>query len=371
LKIAIYIGGLSGGGAERVVCNLSNYLARRHTVTILTMASDEPTDLLNSDVIRVALDEERQIDNFLMRNYKRYRNLKKYLKKSDDDVFIVMLPETTDILLSLRSLVKVPIIVSERGNPVARYKNSWIKRILMHRLYPRADAFVFQTEEAKDYYLSEGISVESSVIPNAINEAFLVSDYCGEKEKKIVAVGRLAPVKNFSLLIHAFEKISKKHSDYTLEIFGEGVMRGELQGIIRKLSLSERVSMPGHVRNISERLRSASLFVLSSNYEGMPNALMEAMALGLPCISTDCPCGGPNFLIKDGENGVLVPVGDCHKMAVAMDKILSNLEFADSLGNKARGICDRLAPEKIYGQWEEYIRLVVGRVAETEESYES
>lgn len=359
MKIAIFIGGLSGGGAERVVCNLSNFLARRHKVTILTMASDEPIELLNSDVIRVVLDEERRIDNFLMRNYKRYRNLTKYLKKSDDDVFIVMLPETTNILLSLRNRIKAPIIVSERGNPIARYKDSWIKTVIMHRLYPHANAFIFQTEDVKDYYLSEGISVESSVIPNAINEVFLVSDYSEEKEKRIVAVGRLAPVKNFPLLIHAFEKISKKHSDYTLEIFGEGVMRGELQGIIRKLSLSGRVSMPGYVRNISERLRNASLFVLSSNYEGMPNALMEAMALGLPCISTDCPCGGPNFLIKDGENGVLVPVGDCHKMAVAMDKMLSNPEFAYSLGNKARGICDRLAPSKIYSEWEKTIEKIV------------
>lgn len=369
MKIAIFIGGLSGGGAERVVCNLSNYLARRHTVTILTMASDEPIELLDSNIIRVALDEERQIDNFLMRNYKRYRNLKKYLRKSDDDVFIVMLPETTSILLSLRSRIKVPIIVSERGNPVARYKDSWIKTILMRRLYPYADAFVFQTEEAKNYYISKGISVESIVIPNAINESFIVSDYNEEKEKKIVAVGSLTPVKNFPLLINAFEKISKKHSDYTLEIYGEGAKRKELQGIIEKLGLSKRVSMPGYVRNIGDCIRNATLFVLSSNYEGMPNALMEAMALGLPCVSTDCPCGGPKYLIQDGENGLLVPVGDCGKLATAMDKVLSNLEFADSLGNKARSICDRLAPGKIYGQWEVFIEQVVGTVLHNEGTY--
>ena len=115
----------------------------------------------------------------------------------------------------------------------------------------------------------------------------------------------------------------------------------------------------GYVSNMPEQLEKASMFVLSSNYEGMPNALMEAMAMGLPCISTDCPAGGSAFLIKDGENGLLVPVADKDSMIAAMQRILRDDSFAVSLGDNARKVIDRLSPENIYSQWERFIMDVV------------
>ena len=142
-------------------------------------------------------------------------------------------------------------------------------------------------------------------------------------------------------------------------IYGEGDKRGELEKLVEELGLKDRISLPGNIRNIADEMEKNSLFVLSSDFEGMPNALMEAMALGLPCVSTDCPCGGPRYLIKNGENGVLVPVGDADALAEAMKKMLHDEDLRIRIGNNARTIQTRLSPEKIYGQWESYIKSIV------------
>ena len=159
-------------------------------------------------------------------------------------------------------------------------------------------------------------------------------------------------------LIKAFADVSKNFPDYKLVIYGDGSRKDEYIKLAESLGVAEKVSFPGYVTDIGGKIADASLFVLSSDYEGMPNALMEAMALGLPCISTDCPCGGPRFLIKDGVNGLLVPVGDREALGEAMRKILDSPFFALSCASNAQDICKTLAPDKIYGEWEKYITAV-------------
>ncbi len=354
MRITIFIGGLGGGGAERVCCNLANYLSdQNHDVTMLTMSDTKDVYGLRSAVKKAALVSEGERKNKIFSNVLRYSRLRKYVKHTDCDCYVVMLPITICFLLHFRPLSKAPIIASERCNP---YIFSPLKKKMIRHFAKRADAWVFQTEDAKKWY--DGIAKESVVIPNAINPAFIREPYGGVREKSIVAAGRLSQQKNFKLLIDAFANVSKDHPEYDLKIFGKGPMEQELREYAASKGVGDRVNFMGYVDNMPEQLEKASLFVLSSDFEGMPNALMEAMALGLSCVSTDCPVGGPRFLIKDGENGLLVPVGDAEKMSEAMRSILSDPASAQKLGDNAKKISTELSPDEIYKKWETFITSI-------------
>lgn len=358
MNITIFIGGLSGGGAERVVCNLSNFLSARHKVTILTMSNDTPAYQLNESVSRVSLIKDEESQNYLFKNFKRLIRFRKYLKKSDADVYLAMLPGTINIMLAHRNKINVPIIVSERCDPQSRYESSKMRKWIMKKLYPKADGFVFQTKDAMDYY-RQIIKNKGTVIPNAINQEFVREPFKGTRKKRIVSAGRFTEQKNFALLIKAFSRITDKYPDYDLIIYGNGPQKNELVHLVKDLHLENKVKFPGYVNNFGDQIIDASLFVLSSNYEGMPNALMEAMALGLPCISTDCPVGGPKFIIDDKENGLLVPVGDIERLSESFEMVLSNKEFATVLGKNAKRISLNLSSENIYDRWEVYIKNII------------
>lgn len=359
MNITIFIGGLSGGGAERVVCNLSNYLAGcGHKVEILTMSDDEPAYMLDSSVTRFSLMNSTENLGKIQSVLVRIKRLISYLKKKNTDCYLVFLPVTIILLLLFKGLIKAPIIASERANPESYSK---YMKYLLKKLAKRTEGFVFQTNDAMQWYGDCTEKAASVVIPNAINEEFIGKKYEGERKKVIVAAGRMNAQKNFGLLIRSFANVAKDFPEYTLKIFGDGALLQTHKELAKSLGICDRVEFPGYVTNIGEQIKDASLFVLSSNYEGMPNALMEAMALGLPCVSTNCPCGGPEFLINDGENGLLVNVNDEKMMTDAIKKVLSDEKMAKQMGEKASEICETLAPEKIYGQWENFIKSVVNR----------
>lgn len=356
MRITLFISSLYGGGAERVTCNLANYLVQHgYVVEILTMAETTESYELDSQVSVASLLPIMGRKNKLWNTLVRFPRLWRYMRAHQRDVYVVMLPVTTIMLLLFKKLTKAKVVAAERVDP-AVYP-LWMGQSLKI-LAKRADAFVFQTEDAKAWYGDSVRNIKTAVIPNAINPTFIRPLYQGKKRKAIAGAGRLNDQKNFSLLIRAFAKIATDFPDYNLVIYGEGDKRGELEKQANELGLKERVFLPGNIQNIAEEMEQNSAFVLSSDYEGMPNALMEAMALGIPCISTDCPCGGPRFLIRNGENGVLVPVGDEEKMAESMRRILEDSKLRESIAAKAIEIQEQLAPEKIYGKWEEFLERV-------------
>lgn len=356
MKITLFIGGLAGGGAERVTCNLASWLVdRSHDVEILTMSDVEATYPLNVKVRRKSLINKCERHSFVYNAILRAARLCKYLRYSKRDVIIVMLPETTILLLQLSWMVKAKIIAAERNNPSSYTPQ---KQKNLSRLAYRADAWAFQTEEEKLWYQGKTGRAREIVIPNAINPDFIRPAYTGERKKVIVSAGRMSAQKNQELLVRAFAAISKDFPDYHLVIYGEGEKRNTLTTVAEELGVKNKVEMPGYITSFGEMIKDASLFVLPSDFEGMPNALMEAMALGLPCISTDCDGGGARFLIENEKNGILVPKGDVAALANAMRRMLSDCELAESCGLNAHKICERLAPEKVYGQWEEFIKEV-------------
>lgn len=366
MKILFCIDSMTKGGAERVVSNLTDYLVKKdlkNDVYILTITNSEVDYKLNEKVKLMSLeqkitlihDETKRNNKFIkLKNfYTRVKKMKEKIHKIKPDVIVSFLPYTSFIVL-LANKGKIPVIVSVRNDPVVEY-SSKMYNFLMRKLYPKASGFVFQTEDAKDYF-KDVIKVQSIVIPNPINPNFIVKEsYKGKRKKEIVSVGRLFEQKNHKLLINAFSEITDKFPDYKLIIYGEGNERSNLEKLIKEKKLENKVFLPGLIDNVKNKIYDASLFVLSSDYEGMPNALMEAMALGLPVISTDCPCGGPKFLIKNNVNGILVEVNNVSEMKAAIEKILENKNFANKIADNACSIVTDLNPEKINYYWLNFI----------------
>ena len=356
MKITLFIGSLSGGGAERVTCNLANYLSKvGHDVNVMVVSEDSTTYYLNKEIAIYSLSGRFKKNNPLISVYRFFRFIT-YLIKNKCDTYIVMLPRTTILLLKYNYLTKARIIATQRIMPSSLNISN---QNLLKKYSSKADGWVFQTEEQFEWFKKCNLSSKTIIIPNAINADFFHPIYQGEKRPVIVTAGRMTEQKNQHLLLKAFAQIKSYYPNYTIVIYGKGPKEESLREITKDLGLSEIVKMPGYTNNIGDCIKDATLFVLSSNYEGMPNALMEAMALGLPCISTDCDGGGARFLIEDGVNGLLVPKNDVDAMAKAMKRILDNPDFASSLGNNAHKICERLAPEKIYGEWELFIEKIV------------
>ena len=233
--------------------------------------------------------------------------LKKIILEEKPDIIITFLPEPSFKILFLKKISKkikqIPIIVSVRNDPVIEYKNKIIN-FIMKRLYPLSEGFVFQTEDAKKYF-DNIINCKNKVIVNPVGEAFIKERYEGEREKRIVAVGRLEPQKNYKLLLDAFKKINQKHPDYMLEIYGKGSLEEELKMLVKKSKLDSVIIFKGNSDTIEKDIYNAKAFVMTSNYEGMPNSLLEAFVLGVPCVSTDCPCGRSKTIYKGWQKWII------------------------------------------------------------------
>lgn len=357
MKISFFIGGLSGGGAERVVCNLSNFLvAHNHEVSIVTMADDEPSYLIDERIKRIILIKKNERKNIVLDSITRLYRLRKLLKNNSCDVYVVMLPITIILLLLLRKNTSAKVIASERSNP--NY-NKPLEKLFLRFLARRADGWVFQTDDNKKWYEQYLSYTKTAILPNAIEGSF--SNYRKNdegREKVIVAVGRLAVPKNHHLLVKAFALIHNSYPEYKVVFYGEGPDKKSLQQLSQKLGVEDSVLFPGYSKNVAEKIRQSSIFVFTSDWEGMPNALIEAMGLGLPCISTDFEGGGARFLIENEKNGLLVPKGDVQALSVAIQRFLSDRDFAVSCGLEAHKICDRLAPDIIYKGWESFIEEI-------------
>ncbi|MDE5824594.1 MAG: glycosyltransferase, partial [Lachnospiraceae bacterium] len=204
----------------------------------------------------------------------------------------------------------------------------------------------------------KSVRKKSVILSNPLNPQFLNRKISAEREDLIVTAGRLDENKNHAMLIHAFAKIADEYPTVNLVIYGEGVLRAALETLAAEKGLSDRIAFPGNVSDVADCICKARIFALTSNTEGMPNSIMEAMALGIPVISTDCPCGGPAALIENEVSGLLVPVGDAFALADAFRRILEDKDFEQKLRENACKITERLAPDKVNKEWEEYLNKI-------------
>ena len=349
-KILILISSIGGGGAERVASILANGLSKRYEVSVMYYNRKEAAYHFNEEVRLIDCSSTKSLKSdipgvyrirSILRTMNRVRKINEFVRKEKTDVVISLLISPN--FYNGLSRVKALRICSERNDP-SRNTKKYQKRGLF--AYRHCDHVVFQSREVMEQFPKD-IQEKSYLIPNPVQVDTRVSEI---RKKKIVSIGRLVSQKRFDILIRAFKDFHETHPDHHLHIYGKGELKKDLKELTRQLNISDSVHFEGFHEDIHEEIRDAECFVLSSDYEGMSNALLEAMAMGHACISTDC--AGSTDLIEDGVNGILVKRGDISALSKAMTMISDDPELRERLGKKAMESMEDLSPERIVREWE-------------------
>lgn len=358
-KIAFHLNCLEQGGAERVVSNLSNrFVKNGYEVLVATEWQGEDEFQIDGRVrrVHVGLKPGDEKKSRLTQFFLRIRYLKQFLKEEKPDVLIPFARKALYRGLTAAFFMKIPVIISIRTDPVGHYDRPFDK-VQIPFLFPRADGCVFQTEGAREFFAPR-LQKNSCIILNPLNPKYIGVPEPEKRTKTVVQSGRLVDFKNQVMLIRAFHEVHKKHSDYDLKIYGRDTEDGTkelLEKTIGELQAHTYVHLMGASDSLEKELVDAALFAFSSDWEGLPNALMEAMALGLPIVATDCPCGGPRTIMTNEVDGLLIPIKNQKAMEEGINRLIEDPELAERLGRNARKIAERANDEAIYGQWRDYI----------------
>lgn len=334
-RILFVIPFLSSGGAERVVSIWTSELAKLgYDVHLLVFYRVINEYLLDKKVILHTIKENKNDYNSLTK-WEKLIALRKKFKEIKPD-FILPFISHVGLMTSIAK-IGLPLEVIETIRIDPRYSPRrrlirWLRNISVFF----SKRCIVQNKTQLEYF-PQWMHKRMIILPNPIANEFTQKEkiFTDKRIKNIIAVGRLEKQKNYFMLISAFSQIAEENKEIKLRIYGEGSLYNELNNYITELKLKDRILLCGRTNNMAEVLLEPDLFILSSNAEGMPNSLMEAMAVGLPCISTDCPTG-PADLIDDGINGYLIPVGDQEALVETMRKVINNIDDSIEMGKKAR-----------------------------------
>lgn len=355
-RIALFISSLQQGGSERVMVNLAEYFhEKKYDVILVTQYRLENEYSISPEIRRVCSEpDESMLQGGRIRNFcVRFGALREIWNAYKPDVVLSFLGKNNLMAVATAAFLPSKVAVSVRGEPTMEYEGKLMQMIAKF-VFRFADGVVLQTEGARAFF-PKSVQRKSAVLSNPLNPQFLNRKISAEREDLIVAAGRLDENKNHAMLIHAFAKIAEEYPTVKLVIYGEGGLRASLTALVEEKGLSDRISLPGSVSDVADCICKARIFTLTSNTEGMPNSIMEAMALGIPVIATDCPCGGPAALIENGVNGLLVPVGDAFALADAFRRIFEDRDFELKLRRNACKITEKLAPDRVCQEWEAYL----------------
>lgn len=353
MRIGFVIPTMHRGGAERAMSIICNELSRKGHAIVLILTED-------SEKINNELDEKITIVNasdesvgFVRKMPHYIANIRHAIVEYNLGIVVSFIVRTNVCSIIASRIAKVPVVVSERNDPYKIPGNRFAK-FIRDIVYNFADGFVFQTKYARDYF-KKRIVEKSTIILNPVTDEIDRVIMPDEKEKTIISVSRLFPQKNIPMLIKAFDKIQNLIPEYSLHIYGIGPEEGDLRNMIEKLQLSDRVFLDGMAYDIVQRIANANVFVLTSNFEGLSNALIEAMCVGTCCIATDSPTFGNRELIEDGVNGFIIPMDGIDQLAERLLKTIIDEELNRELSQKAMELRNKVNGNMISGLWEAYL----------------
>ena len=348
-RITVVCKHLANGGAERVMSELiTEFVKMGHIVQVIMLYNETeyPSNIefeipSSVEIIEMGWKADKRVLQAVLRN----SELRKVIR---GDYIISMLYPATEAAIIAGKIRKIPVIVSERNYPKVSPPTKK-GRIIRDFMFHFADACVFQTREAMNYF-PDSIRKKGVIIPNPIRQD-LPERCLGERKKKIAVVGRLEKQKNHPMMLRAFKEFIKEYPDYELHIYSRGPLLEELREYSNTLGISDKVFFEGFVENVNAIIVDYAMYISTSDYEGISNAMLEALAMGIPTICTDCPVGGAREAIENGKNGILIPVRDEAALVKAMKDIAGNPVFAEKLGKEASLIKEKYKIEKVASKW--------------------
>lgn len=357
MKITFITLKMSDGGAERVISVLSSKLAQLNIgVDILKYMATEGEYLVDEKVNQYTLFDTKDamgIDRLI-----RIKAIRKFLKEHKTDVVIPFLDAMVGDTFLAAAGLNIPVIATVRNNPDMTIG---IGPKIKDFIFGCCKAVFLQTESQKKFFSQRTVK-KSFVVPNPVDEKILNAgvDRCYNVQPvTVVACGRLTPQKNYPMLIEAFTRVRRLHPKVRLNIYGVGEEADNLKALISQYEANEYIHLMGRSTNIWQVLKEADIYVLSSDYEGLPNSLLEAMSMGCVCVSTDCPTG-PKDALGDNERGYLCNTGDASDLSDTLCKVIDNYSEATKKAKLARKYAaENYEPEivarKLVSELEKYL----------------
>lgn len=358
MKILLLVSSMGSGGAERVASILANAWAVRGDDVILMPSFSGRGDCfypLSPDIRLIYLaDLVSSKNRTWMNQIARLRALRQFIKAERPDVIVSFLSNVNVAAITASFGLGIPVIICERTDPFS-ISISFNLKLACRFTYPQATVLMVQTQSVLAKYIASGWSTKKlRVIANPIGEQMMATVRIKNITpiKRIISVGRLDEGKQFNLLISIFAKLAEAHPNWNLRIIGQGPDITKLQQQITKLQLEARIELVGQSPMVDEELKQADIFAFTSKYEGFPNALIEAMAVGLPCVTFDCP-SGPREITMDGQLALLIPLNDEHAFGLALERLMLDADLREVLGKQARAsVIARFSLETIMQQWD-------------------
>lgn len=342
---------LNAGGAERVVTSYANWVVSNTDSSITILLYNKPNSIYSLDEkVNIVFPSDTS-SNKIRKFIERKKFIDNVIEKQNIHIVFTLFPRCA-FLATIRKNKKNALIFSERANPLF---TSSLTRKLCKYVANKSDGIIFQTERVKNLYPHK-LHFKSTVIANAVSnpKVFEVKNDI-VKTNTITALGRLCYQKGFDVLIAAFAKFHKDFPEYQLVIYGEGEDRDKLDIQIKDANMQNHVTLPGVKADAVLEIAKSKMFVLSSRFEGMPNALLEAMAVGTACISTDCEAG-PREIIQNYENGILIPIDDVETMYSKMKELATDNKLREKIETKSKEVLNNNSVDAIFSKYYQFMQ---------------
>lgn len=355
MRILFVISCLSYGGAEKNLMLVANHLCQKHDVMLCDFNEHKRIQYVSNNIDFYQMNEwvntKRKYD-WVFKRVAQYKYLKNICLNKRPDVVVSFLPIPNALSVVCGKKLKIPVIISERADP---YQNTSKLDVVLHKIYNKADGAVFQTEGAKKFY-GKSLQKKSIVIPNPVKVKKKIKHDYSIQNNEIAFVGRFEiRQKRQDLAIEALRIVKKSYPNVKLIFYGDGPDTDIIKGLVHKYNLQESVYFAGAINDVHTSVNKSELFLMTSDYEGIPNALIEAMSIGMPCISTNCSPGGAKLLTKNGQDGILVECGNVDAISEAIINLFGSESLRKEFGERAKEINDRFAMKHIMGLWDEYL----------------